>query len=330
MAQNINTYLQMLLVQQKVELLSIALNFELFKALDEKEHNYITLAKHMRSNKNNTKILLEGLDLLGLVKEENNIYVNTKLSRTYFTAGKENYCGDLFLHRKDLLSKANTMLSSLILKENEDNSNAKHPEIWAKAAKKNLKQEQKNLISPISLNIVKELKEFKHFKKMLDLGCSSGILSLEFVKNHPSMKAVCFDYKEVTTVVKTHIKEYDLENRVSVISGDIEEDDIGKGYDFIWCSNIFYFIKDNKNLLKKIYDALNPKGVLITCHMEEQNNTMDEASFFYFLFLNLQGKKSLKQEDLKKDFKDVGFKSITTLRREDFPMTPNYIHIVRK
>ena len=63
--------------------------------------------------------------------------------------------------------------------------------------------------------------------------------------------------------------------------------------------------------------------------MEEQKNTMDEASFFYFLFLNLQGKKSLKQENLKKDFKDVGFKSITTLRREDFPMTPNYIHIVR-
>ena len=56
MATNINTYLQMLLVQQKVELLSIALNFELFKALEEKEHSYITLAKHMRSNKNNTKI----------------------------------------------------------------------------------------------------------------------------------------------------------------------------------------------------------------------------------------------------------------------------------
>ena len=330
MEQNINTYLQMLLVQQKVELLSIALNFELFKALEQEEHTYVTLAKYMNSNTNNTKILLEGLILLGLVKQENNIYVNTQVSKTYFTAGKESYCGNLFLHRKDLLSKANSMLSSLIQKKSENSSTTKHPEVWAQAAKKNLKQEQLNLISPISLNIVKELKEFKHFKKMLDLGCSSGILGLEFVKNHPSMKAVCFDYKEVTSVVKTHIKEYALENRVSVISGDIEEDDIGEGYDFIWCSNIFYFIKDNKSLLKKIYKALNPNGILITCHMEEQNNVMDEASFFYFLFLNLQGKKSLKQENLKKDFKDVGFKSITTLIREDFPMTPNYIHIVRK
>ncbi|RXJ79782.1 methyltransferase [Arcobacter sp. F2176] len=331
MSKNINKYLNMLLVQQKVELLSIALDLEIFKLLEEEKHTSLSLARKINTHEENTEILLDSLIFLELVTKVQEIYVNTQITRKFFIIGKESYCGDVFLHRKELLNKANKMLSLLIKEGNDLIKDSTHPEKWAEAAKENLKQEQKNLIAPFALNIVKELKEFKNFNKMLDLGCSSGIVALEFVKNYPSLNAVCFDYKEVTDVVKTHIKEYKLENKVNVLSGDIEEDDIGNKYDLIWCSNVFYFLKDRDQLIKKLYDALNPNGVLVTCHIEKNDkNIICENSFFYFLFLNLQGKKYLKEDHLISTFKRVGFKNIESFENKDFPMTPIQIHILKK
>ncbi|MFY9094997.1 class I SAM-dependent methyltransferase, partial [Aliarcobacter butzleri] len=166
---------------------------------------------------------------------------------------------------------------------------------------------------------------------MLDLGCSSGVIGLEITKNHPNIKTTLFDYEEVTNITKEHINEYNLQNRVFVLSGDIEKNDIGKNYDLIWCSNIFYFFKDKKKVIKKIYDALNSNGILVSCHVEiDTKNSLDENSFFYFLSLNLQGKNILKPMELSDIFEEVGFKSINSYTTYKTPMTPSQIHICKK
>ena len=210
-------------------------------------------------------------------------------------------------------------------------ADSKHPQRWANAAKKILKQEQKNLISPVAVNIVKNLKEFKNMNKALDLGCSSGIIGLEIIKEHPTMKGVLFDYKEVIEVANEHIKEYELEKIVTTLSGDIEFDDIGSGYDLIWCSNIFYFFKDKKEVIQKIYNALSPNGILVSAHVEiDNNNMLDKISYFYFLFLNMQERNKLEPMELSNIFEDVGFRSINSYTNHDMPMTPFQIHIAKK
>jgi SAM-dependent methyltransferase len=331
MENNINTQLNWLLVPQKVEILSLALHLEIFKLIEKKINTFEKIVEKINADIENTKVFLETLVYLDFIKEKKGVYENTPFTKKFFVSGLESYCGDVFLYRKSLLDSAKNMFKSLLMNGNEKFKNSKHPQKWAQAAKTNLKQEQKVLVAPFAIDLIKKLPEYNSLKKVLDLGCSSAIVGLELLKEHKNAKGVCFDYEEVIQVVDEHIKEYNLEDRVSTISGDIELDDIKDGYDLIWCSNIFYFIQNKKQLIEKIYKALNKGGILVSTHIEiDENDGMDEASYFYYLFLRLQGREYLKTKELRKFFKNSGFKDINTYKSFDFPMTPMQVHIVRK
>ncbi|WP_152017833.1 class I SAM-dependent methyltransferase [Aliarcobacter butzleri] len=328
--QNINNYLSLLLAQQKTEILELALELKIFKLIEENINTIFIISSKININEHKTKILLDSLVFMELLEINQDKYLNTKFAKESFIYGTSSYCGDVFLHRKQLAENGKKMMKS-ILEEKKELEDIKTAKLWANASKKFLKQEQKNLIAPMAVNIIKNLKEFSSLNKMLDLGCSSGVIGLEITKNHPNIKTTLFDYEEVTNITKEHINEYNLQNRVFVLSGDIEKNDIGKNYDLIWCSNIFYFFKDKKDVIKKIYDALNPNGILVSCHVEiDTKNSLDENSFFYFLSLNLQGKNILKPMELSDIFEEVGFKSINSYTTYKTPMTPSQIHICKK
>ena len=328
--QNINDYLSLLLAQQKTEILELALELKIFKLIEENINTIFIISSKININEHKTKILLDSLVFMELLEINQDKYLNTKFAKEAFIYGTSSYCGDVFLHRKQLAENGKKMMKS-IFEEKKELEEIKIAKLWANASKKFLKQEQKNLIAPMAVDIIKNLKGFSSLNKMLDLGCSSGVIGLEITKNHPNIKTTLFDYEEVTNITKEHINEYNLQNRVFVLSGDIEKNDIGKNYDLIWCSNIFYFFKDKKEVIKKIYDALNPNGILVSCHVEiDTKNSLDENSFFYFLSLNLQGKNILKPMELSDIFEEVGFKSINSYTTYKTPMTPSQIHICKK
>ena len=328
---NINRYLNMLLVQQETEILGVALDLKIFKLLEDNNYTANCLAKKLNNDTHNIKVLLDGLVFMDLLELDNEIYTNTSITRQFFVYDSLRYCGDVYLNRKEMLNHSRKMISSLIRNGSKKNVDSQGPKKWAEAAKKSLKQEQKNLISPVAVSIVKNLKESSNINRMLDLGCSSGIIGLEIIKNYSNVEGVLFDYKEVVDVANEHIKEYRLEDRVTTLSGDIELDDIGSGYDLIWCSNIFYFFKDKKKVIEKIYKALSPNGILLSAHVEIDNtNILDKISYFYFLFLNMQERNKLEPMELSNIFEKVGFKSINSYTNYDMPMTPFQIHIVKK
>ncbi|MCG3696192.1 class I SAM-dependent methyltransferase [Aliarcobacter butzleri] len=328
--QNINNYLSLLLAQQKTEILELALELKIFKLIEENINTIFIISSKININEHKTKILLDSLVFMELLDINQDKYLNTKFAKESFIYGASSYCGDVFLHRKQLAENGKKMMKSMF-EEKKELEEIKIAKLWADASKKFLKQEQKNLIAPMAVDIIKNLKEFSSLNKMLDLGCSSGVIGLEITKNHPNIKTTLFDYEEVTNITKEHINEYNLQNRVFVLNGDIEKNDIGKNYDLIWCSNIFYFFKDKKEVIKKIYDALNPNGILVSCHVEiDTKNSLDENSFFYFLSLNLQGKNILKPMELSDIFEEVGFKSINSYTTYKTPMTPSQIHICKK
>ncbi|PUE67766.1 class I SAM-dependent methyltransferase [Arcobacter lacus] len=328
--QNINNYLSLLLAQQKTEILELALELKIFKLIEENINTIFIISSKININEHKTKILLDSLVFMELLDINQDKYLNTKFAKESFIYGTSSYCGDVFLHRKQLAENGKKMMKS-IFEEKKELEDMKTAKLWANASKKFLKQEQKNLIAPMAVDIIKNLKEFSSLNNMLDLGCASGVIGLEITKNHPNIKTTLFDYEEVTNITKEHINEYNLQNRVFVLSGDIEKNDIGKNYDLIWCSNIFYFFKNKKEVIKKIYDALNPNGILVSCHVEiDTKNSLDENSFFYFLSLNLQGKNILKPMELSDIFEEVGFKSINSYTTYKTPMTPSQIHICKK
>ncbi len=332
MENGINKYLKMLLEQNKTEVLAIALKLKLFMFLEKKNMSLSVLVKELETDSKNTKILLESLVMIGLISKDNkDFYKNEKITKDYFLYGLDSYCGDVFMHRKEMLTNGRKAMNELVLKGDKDIAKTKIPQKWASVSKNFLKQEQKNLLSKDVVSIVKDLKNFDSMEKILDLGCSSGVLGLEIAKANKNIQAVLFDFPLVTNTALESIKEYGLENRVSVLSGNIQTDDIGSNYDLIWCSNIFYFLDNKDEVIKKIYKALKPNGILLSAHVEigEEINEYED-SFFYFLGLNLQGRQILKPNELSNIFEETGFKSINSFKTSVFPMTNTQIHIAKK
>ena len=75
MQNNINKYLNMLLVQQETELLGIALDLKIFKLLESASYTAHSLAKKLESDDHNTKVLLDGLVFMDLLQLNNDIYI---------------------------------------------------------------------------------------------------------------------------------------------------------------------------------------------------------------------------------------------------------------
>lgn len=325
--QSINDFLSLLLINQKIEILELALKLRIFEKIEKGINTKLNLASKLKVKTNKLEVLLEALIFMDLIKKNKNIYSNNSFSKKYLVFSNSSYCGDIFIHRKKMLNNANKLKNLLFGRSNiKEEKN-----LWAKASKKSLKQEQKQFMAPLALEIIKNLKDFSKINKVLDLACSSGIVGLELAKKYPHLELTFFDYEEVTRVVKEHIKEYKLKNKVKILSGDVQKDEIGEAYDLIWCSNLFYFLENKEEVIKKIYKSLNQNGIFISCHVEiDSNNSLDENSFFYFLSLNMQGKNILKPMELSNIFEKFSFKSVSSYTSNKTLMSKSQIHICRK
>jgi len=204
-------------------------------------------------------------------------------------------------------------------------------ELWALAATVMANQEQAGQAQQAA-EIVSGLPEFPLFRKMLDLGGGPGIVGIAIVGAHPSMKGVIFDRPPVVKVAETCIKEYEMENRMEVLAGDYNQDSIGEGYDLVWASNALTFARhDMDSLMKKIYDALNPGGVLVVLHEGlTHERTKPDVMVLCMMSMALMGQDMCFDQGFIADsMLRVGFKSVRS-RTLDTDWGPMDLDIGRK
>lgn len=249
----------------QTKLLLTGVRLDIFDKLNQSPGNAREIAEDLKSDPINTEFFLNGLTALGLVEKCGGRYKNTPLSDAFLIRDKPAYLGDGLLMQADQEDFSGFDLQKLIFEgpSQKDTKVGDSPEKWGRFAK-SMANNQRSGIAQKAAEIVAGVPEFESFTKMLDLGGGPGIFCIAMVDRHPGMKGVVFDRKPSTDVAREFIREYGLEQRIDVLAGDYNTDDIGSGYDFIWASHTLNFAQQNLPLvIKKIYDALNPGGVFI-------------------------------------------------------------------
>lgn len=309
---------------------SVGLGFALGTAVKLKIVDQLSMdfkdAKHIASGANvseiGAEIILDCLEALGYVIKKENQYAFTKRGFKNLSIQSPNnfryfilFCDNLYkgyphLDKTILLGKRTTenMLAEMTEYEWELFSRA-----MIDISKTNYKE------------VCKKIPVAKSHSKMLDLGGSHGLYSIELCKQHPNLAATIVDLAPVKKYSDECINSHNASQNVSFLSADFMRDEIPKGVDIVLAFNIIHGLNpaENETLAKKVFEALNTGGIYVILDQIKGiggNSQMSKATTSYMALnlLHQAGGKTYSEIEIDSNVRKVGFKK-TELKKMNAP-----------
>lgn len=245
---------------QKSRTLLTAMHFDIFTIIGNREFTAEEVADQLDMSKRGIERLLNALTALNLLNKNEFKFSNTDSSKAFLVQGSPDYLGNME-HLSSLWDNWGELNKAV---ETGEPVNFHHieekDEEWIEAYISS--NHWKACVE--SNDIIRKL-NLKNVNKILDLGGGTGKYSVEFVKAKQDIEAVVFDYPSVIELTKKYIGKSGLSEKITTIGGDFQNDEIGKGYDMIFISNVINYqsIWQNVGMLQKAYDALNIGGQVV-------------------------------------------------------------------
>jgi len=237
-----------------------AVDLEIFTKISQGKNTAKQIAEDLETEEDAIERLLNVCVALNLLIKNNQEYQNVPEAEEFLVKGKESYYGDMIIMfgKGDSLKDVEKIILDSSLKKQNLKSRMKNPEqaeIFTKAM-------HNNAMGPAK--ILSDKFDFSNFKKLLDLGGGSGAFSIVLTKKYEDLEAIVFDLPNVCKVTEKFIKEAKAE-KVKTIEGDFFKDELPKDCDIVLISQILHSFNSEKNkeILKKVYDSLPEKGVVI-------------------------------------------------------------------
>ena len=317
---------KMLFAPIRSKLLLTGIELKVFNQLSEPKPAD-AVAQALGTHPRITEVFLDSLTAIDLLQKKNGLYRNSPITQVFLVEESPTYLGAFLQLMPSQLCPEN--LSQLIKEGPPPMPEMAFSEEMF--AQKYASVERAGY-AQIMVDVVSELPEFPSFRKMLDLGGGPGLIGMAVVAAHPSMKGVIFDLPPMVKAAATFIHEYGMEDRMEVLGGDGFRDSIGEGYDLVLVCNSLQGDKDKlDSVVKKVYDALNTRGVFISCFGGlTHEGTKPEICALSLLSMALAGQDTgfdqgfVADSMLRAGFKSVRSRTLTT------PLGPMDLDIARK
>ena len=244
------------------QLIQGAIELDVFSNL-EKPITTKELSKKMSWDESNTFNLLKGLYSLGYLKRNGDTFCNMPETSKYLVKGKPAYMGSVltFFCNNQGMSLGN--VAQQVKEGPKPQERTQHSMDFA-AYGDAMRDAQSGIRQYELLEILRSLPEYKSIHKILDLGCGAGCLGIAVIQDVSNRTGVLFDRPNMQSLIEESVKLSDMQDSISIKTGDFINDDIGSGYDLILCSSIMLFaIKGGANFFAKLKKALNPGGVVV-------------------------------------------------------------------
>ena len=159
----------------------------------------------------------------------------------------------------------------------------------------------------LSVNTAKELaKKIKlpaGAEKMLDVGGSHGMYSIELCKKYPSLSSTILELPGAIDRASVIAAKEGLTDRVKYKAGNVLTDDIGESqYDLVMINNVVHHFssEENKMLAKKVARALKPGGMyaigeFIRHNKPGEGDVVASTSGLYFSLTSSSGTWSMEE-----------------------------------
>lgn len=157
------------------------------------------------------------------------------------------------------------------------------------------------------------------FTRLLDVGGGSGTYTIAFLKRAPQMTATIFDRPEVVEMARRRLTEEGFSNRVDLVAGDYNIDEMPLTHDVALLSAVIHINsrEGNRDLMGRICRALNPGGMILVRDyvMDESRTFPQEGAMFAVNMLVATTKgNSYTFSEIKEDLEAAGFHEVRMLR----------------
>ncbi len=275
-------------------------NYEVFEHLSSGK-TADEIAGVLQTDNRATEILLDALTALGLLRKTGPRYRNAPVAKRFLVKGGPAYQGDMLRHA-DTLWKNWSGLDDVVRTGTPNRAGGRNHDAFIKAMHNNAILRVKDVIDAVDLRGV---------KRALDLGGGPGTYTVELAKRNVSV--TLFDLPNTIEVARTMIRP-PLLRKIHFLEGDFHINDIGQGYDLVFISQVFHSFSEDENrvLLKKVRDALNPKGRIAIHEFYLDKNRASPAPGALFsvnMLVNTASGRSYAPQEMKRWLSQTGFKN---------------------
>jgi len=310
---NFKEYMDLMVEPVKTSLLLNSIKYKVFDYLKNFESSE-KISEILGTHLINTTHFLNALASCEFIIKNDGKYKNSPKANLYLVSDSEYYLGEAIAFNYEWYRPAIENLPQLIERGPGAYSDlkAESDEIWKNVTRTFEKFQKTGTAKQFAEKIIK-LPEFGNFKKMLDLGCSAGLIGMTITAEHPEMKCVLLDKPLVAETTKKIVAEYNMTDRVEVMGTDYLSEPIGEGYDLIIACATLYFAKNNiSEVTKKIFEALNPGGIFVSYHEGFYNeNTQPTNLLLSWMGSLLTGRDiSYKKGEIAAEMLKAGFSNV--------------------
>jgi SAM-dependent methyltransferase len=260
------------------------------------------IARAIATDPRATEILLDAVTALGLLKKSGSSYRNTETARKFLVQDSPLYQGDMLRHA-DNLWKSWSGLDEVIKSGLPNRSGGRDYGSFIRAMHNNAVFRAKGVISAIDL---------KGVRRALDLGGGPGTYSMELARK--KIDVTHFDLPEAIVIAKEIVAEHGIKN-IHFTAGDFHTDDIGRGYDLVFISQILHSLSIDESLalIAKSRDAMGPKGRIAIHEFlldKDRAHPVPAALFSVNMLVNTAAGRSCSVQEMRGWLTKAGFKGI--------------------
>jgi len=270
----------------------------IFEAIGKTSKTYQQIAKQSKTHPTATKHLLDCLVGLGYLTWSNDLYsLKPRLYKWLLAEYPTNLIGKLRfqLTEWNWMARLEDFVRTGKPVDMHSSMNAGE---WAN---------YQNGMRDLSFNTARELagkiKLPASITKMLDIGGSHGLFSIELCKKYPSLSSTILELPGAIDRASAIAAQHGLTDRVKYTAGNALTDDLGnEQYDLIMINNVVHHFtaEENQQLARKIAAALKPDGMhaigeFIRAHRPGEGGALAATSGLFFALTSSSGTWSVKE-----------------------------------
>jgi (2Fe-2S) ferredoxin/2-polyprenyl-3-methyl-5-hydroxy-6-metoxy-1,4-benzoquinol methylase len=262
-----------------------------------------------------TEMLMNALVAMGWLTKQEGVFSNSGISRRYFVAGSADDWRAATLHLAHLWQTWSTLTECVragtsVLRQEAADRDEEWTRAFIAAMHRNARARAPLVVKAVGTEGV---------TRMLDVGGGSGAYSIAFASAKENLMVDLLDLAEVIPIAQGHIEKAGMSRRIRTRQGDLCTDKLGEGYDLVIVSAICHMLgaEENKDLLKRCFEALAPKGrVVIQDFILEPNRTAPKFATLFALnmLVGTRAGNTYTEAEYAAWLKEAGFQDVRRVR----------------